>query len=212
LEADRDRARRNFELLEEFAERADDDAARKIVLRFLVSPVAILGEERVEAVEIVRNELVEENGRIVARPTGETETIPCGLVLRSVGYQGVSLPGVPFDEGRGVIPNTGGRVDGAERTYAAGWIKRGPSGVIGTNKKDATETVDLLLDDARAGRLSVEATESLETLLDRKGVRYVEYAGWQAIDAAERAAGEPRGRPRVKLVAWEELLRAGRPI
>jgi len=119
---------------------------------------------------------------------------------------------VPFDEGRGVIPNTGGRVDGAERTYAAGWIKRGPSGVIGTNKKDATETVDLLLDDARAGRLSVEATESLETLLDRKGVRYVEYAGWQAIDAAERAAGEPRGRPRVKLVAWEELLRAGRPI
>ena len=212
LEADRDRARRNFELLEEFAERADDDAARKIVLRFLVSPVAILGEERVEAVEIVRNELVEENGRIVARPTGETETIPCGLVLRSVGYQGVPLPGVPFDESRGVIPNTGGRVDGAERTYAAGWIKRGPSGVIGTNKKDATETVDLLLDDARTGRLSVEATESLETVLGRKGVHYVEYAGWQAIDAAERAAGEPRGRPRVKLVAWEELLRAGRPI
>jgi ferredoxin/flavodoxin---NADP+ reductase len=214
LEADRDRARRNFELLEEFAERADDDAPRKIVLRFLVSPVAILGDERVEAVEVVRNELVEENGRIVARPTGETETIPCGLVLRSVGYQGVALPGVPFDERRGVIPNTGGRVDGAERTYAAGWIKRGPSGVIGTNKKDAAETVDLLLDDARAGRLSVEATESLEieSLLDRKGVHYVEYAGWQAIDAAERAAGEPHGRPRVKLVAWEELLRTGRPL
>ena len=133
-------------------------------------------------------------------------------MLRSVGYQGVALPGVPFDERRAVIPNTGGRVDGAERTYVAGWIKRGPSGVIGTNKKDATETVDLLLDDARASRLSVEATESLETLLDRKGVHYVEYTGWQAIDAAERAAGEPRGRPRVKLTAWEELLRAGRPI
>ena len=94
---------------------------------------------------------------------------------------------------------TGGRVEGAERTYVAGWIKRGPSGVIGTNKKDATETVELLLEDARAGRLSVESTESLEQLLDRKGVHYVEYAGWQAIDAAERAAGEPLGRPRVKL-------------
>src|SRR3954454_13068834 len=159
LEADRERAKRNFELLEEYAAREPEGKARRIVLRFLVSPVAILGEERVEAVEIVRNELVEENGRIVARPPGDRETIPCGLVLRSVGYQGVALPGVPFDERRGVIPNTGGRVDGAERTYAAGWIKRGPSGVIGTNKKDAAETVDLLLDDARAGRLSVEATE-----------------------------------------------------
>ena len=112
---------------------------------------------------------------------------------------------------RGTIPNDGGRVDGAERTYVAGWIKRGPSGVIGTNKKDATETVELLLEDARAGRLSVESTESLEELLDRKGVRYVEYAGWQAIDTAERAAGEPRGRPRVKLTGWEALLQAGRP-
>jgi ferredoxin--NADP+ reductase len=211
LELDRDRARRNYELLQEYAAREPARKARRIVLRFLVSPVAIIGDERVEAIEIVHNELVEEAGRIVARPTGELETIPCGLVLRSVGYQGVALPGVPFDERRGVIPNTGGRIDGAERTYAAGWIKRGPSGVIGTNKKDATETVDLLLDDARAGRLSVEATDSLETLLDRKGVRYVEYAGWQAIDAAERAAGEQRGRPRVKLVAWEDLLRTGRP-
>jgi ferredoxin--NADP+ reductase len=211
LELDRDRARRNFELLREYAARESEGKRRRILLRFLVSPVAIIGDERVEAIEIVHNELVEEDGRIVARPTGELETIPCGLVLRSVGYQGVALPGVPFDERRGVVPNTAGRVDGAERTYAAGWIKRGPSGVIGTNKKDATETVDALLDDARAGRLSVEATESLETLLDRKGVHYIEYAGWQAIDAAERAAGEPRGRPRVKLTGWKGLLEAGRP-
>jgi ferredoxin--NADP+ reductase len=93
----------------------------------------------------------------------------------------------------------------------AGWIKRGPSGVIGTNKKDATETVELLLADARAGKLCVESTQSLEGLLDRKGVRYVEHDGWQAIDAAERAAGEPLGRPRVKLTDWEALLQAGRP-
>jgi len=212
LEADRDRAHRNFDLLQEYAAREPEGKPRKIVLRFLVSPVAILGEERVEAIEIVRNELVDEDGRIVARPTGETETIPCGLVLRSVGYQGVALPGVPFDERRAVIPNSGGRVEGAERTYAAGWIKRGPSGVIGTNKKDATETVELLLADAKDGKLkSGDSTQTLEALLDAKGAAYVEYAGWQAIDAAERAAGEPRGRPRVKLTGWEALLQAGRP-
>jgi ferredoxin/flavodoxin---NADP+ reductase len=159
----------------------------------------------------VRNELVEEDGRIVARPTGETETIPCGLVLRSVGYQGVALPGVPFDERRAVIPNTAGRVDRAARTYVAGWIKRGPSGVIGTNKKDATETVELLLADARDGQLERGSTQCLQDLLDAKGATYVEYAGWQAIDAAERAAGQPRGRPRVKLTGWEALLEAGRP-
>jgi ferredoxin/flavodoxin---NADP+ reductase len=210
LEADRDRARRNVELLREYAAREPEGKARRIVLRFLASPLAILGEERVEAVEVVRNELVAEDGRIVARPTGEIETIPCGLVLRSVGYQGVALPGVPFDERRGVIPNTGGRVEGAERTYAAGWIKRGPSGVIGTNKKDAAETVELLLADARAGALArVDSTRSLEALLDAKGASYVEYAGWQAIDAAERSAGTPLGRPRVKLTSWGELLERG---
>jgi ferredoxin--NADP+ reductase len=210
LEADRERARRNFELLKEFAAREPDGKPRRIVLRFLVSPVAILGEERVEAVEVVRNELVEEDGRLVARPTGELETIECGLVLRSVGYRGVPLPGVPFDERSGTIPNDRGRVAGAERTYVAGWIKRGPSGVIGTNKKDATETVELLLEDARAGGLGRPAGRTLEELLGDKGVHFVEYEGWQAIDAAERAAGEPRGRPRVKLTAWQKLLETGR--
>ncbi len=210
LEEDRERARRNYELLGEFAERPPAGRPRRIVLRFLVSPVAILGSERVEAVEVVRNELVEESGRLVARPTGETEVIPAGLVLRSVGYKGVPLPGVPFDERNGTIPNDRGRVEGAERTYVAGWIKRGPSGVIGTNKKDATETVELLLEDARAGRL-VGASNSLllDRLLEERGVRYVDYAGWQAIDAAERGAGGPLGRPRVKLTGWAELLEAG---
>jgi ferredoxin--NADP+ reductase len=217
LEEDRERARRNYDLLQEFAAHAPDGRPRRIVLRFLVSPLAILGDERVEAVEIVRNELVEDDGRLVARPTGETETIPAGLVLRSVGYKGVPLPGVPFDERTGTIPNDRGRVEGAERTYAAGWIKRGPSGVIGTNKKDATETVEQLLADARAGKLaSVESSlsrvEDLETLLEERGVNYVAYEGWQAIDAAERGAGEPLGRPRVKLTSWEQLLEAGRKI
>jgi ferredoxin/flavodoxin---NADP+ reductase len=213
LEADRERARRNFDLLQEYAARPPEDKPRRIVLRFLVSPLRILGEDRVEGVQIVRNELVEEDGRIVARPTGETEVIPAGLVLRSVGYKGVELPGVPFDERTGTMPNDRGRVQGAERTYAAGWIKRGPSGVIGTNKKDATETVELLLADARAGGLGVAGERTtLEALLDARGAEYVEYDGWQAIDAAERGAGEPLGRPRVKLTGWEKLLETGRKI
>jgi ferredoxin/flavodoxin---NADP+ reductase len=210
LEHDRERARRNFELLQEYAGHEPEGKPRRIVLRFKVSPVRILGEVKVEGVEIVRNELVEEDGRIVARPTGETEVIPAGLVLRSVGYKGVALPGVPFDERSGTIPNDRGRVLGAERTYAAGWIKRGPSGVIGTNKKDATETIELLLEDARAGKLVAPLSSDLAELLEAKGADFVEYEGWQAIDAAERTAGEPLGRPRVKLHSWEKLLETGR--
>jgi len=210
LEHDRERARRNVEILHEYAAREPDRKPRRIVLRFLASPLAILGNGRVEGIEIGRNELVEEEGRIVARPTGEMETLGCGLVLRSVGYRGVPLPGVPFDERAHVIPNEGSRVVGAERTYVAGWIKRGPSGVIGTNKKDATETVGLLLADAREGKLTGALGGSLVDLLEAKGVDFVDYEGWQAIDAAERAAGEPLGRPRVKLTAWERLLDTGR--
>ena len=211
LAADQQRAGRNLELLREYARRTPAGKPRRLVMRFLASPVSIVGDERVEGIEVVRNELVEENGRIVARPTGETEMIPCGLVLRSVGYKGVPLPGVPFDEQRGTMPNDTGRVQGAERTYCAGWIKRGPSGVIGTNKKDATETIELLLADARAGRLTRAGdTPVLERVLSERGVDFVEYAGWQAIDAAERSAGEPLGRPRVKLHTWDKLLHVGR--
>jgi ferredoxin/flavodoxin---NADP+ reductase len=212
LEEDRERARRNLDLLREYAPRAPEGKPRRVVLRFLTSPVAILGTDRVEAIEVVRNELVEENGRIVARPTGETEAIECGIVLRSVGYKGMPVAGVPFDEATGTIPNDRGRVLGAERTYAAGWIKRGPSGVIGTNKKDATETVEVLLADARGVALGGSRTGDLEALLEERGIAHVEYTGWQAIDAVERAAGEPLGRPRVKLGSWEQLLEAGKRI
>jgi ferredoxin--NADP+ reductase len=212
LAADQQRAGRNLELLREYAQRTPEGKPRRLVLRFLSSPVAIVGDERVEGIEVVRNELVEENGRIVARPTGETEVIPCGLVLLSVGYKGVPLPGVPFDERRGTMPNEVGRVQGAERTYCAGWIKRGPSGVIGTNKKDATETIEALLADGRAGRLARASNGLLlEDVLTERGADFVEYAGWQAIDGAERAAGAPLGRPRVKLLGWEELLESARP-
>ena len=212
LEHDRERARRNVELLREFASREPKGLPRRLVLRFLVSPVEIVGDARVEALEVVRNRLVSEDGRLVARPTDVRETIPCGLVLRSVGYKGVELPGVPFDADAGVMPNEGGRVLGAARTYCAGWIKRGPSGVIGTNKKDATETVDALLEDARAGKLTAPNDADLRALLEERGTAFVDHEGWRAIDAAERAAGEPLGRPRVKLTGWSELLETGRAV
>jgi ferredoxin/flavodoxin---NADP+ reductase len=212
-------ARRNMEILRAFAEREPVGHPRAVRLRFCVSPVAIHGDERVEAVEIVRNRLVaDEAGRISAVATDEHETIPCGVVFRSVGYLGVPLVELPFDERRGTIPNDGGRVLGADGeplpgTYVAGWIKRGPTGVIGTNKKDATETVALLLEDARAGRLPVPERADPAApaeLLAERGVGFVSYAGWEAIDAVERAAGEPHGRPRIKLASWEELLDAAR--
>ena len=208
LEAAPPTVKRNVEHLRSYAARAPEGKPRAIRLRFLRSPVAILGEERVEGIELVRNELVE--GR--AKPTEDREVIECGIVFRSVGYRGIPLPGVPFDEGSCTVPNDGGRVhdaDGAvvRGAYCAGWIKRGPTGVIGTNKKDATETIALLLEDARGERLGRgEPAAAMDALLEERGVAVVTQTGWQAIDAAERAAGEPQGRPRVKLAEWDALL------
>jgi ferredoxin--NADP+ reductase len=203
-------AERNVSVLQELAAREPEGKPRRVVFRFFKSPVAFLGEERVEGIELVRNEL-DENDRAVA--TDVHETLACGLVFRSVGYLGVELPGVPFDARSGTIPNEGGRV--APGVYCAGWIKRGPSGVIGTNKKDATETVELLLEDAAAGRLEPKPDASaaaVDALLAERGIQVVEYDGWMAIDEAERAAGEKSGRPRVKLCTWDDLLDAAQRV
>jgi ferredoxin--NADP+ reductase len=201
-------AERNLAVLRDFAARTPQEMStrkrRRVVFKFFSSPVAILGDERVEGIELVRN-VLDENERAVA--TEETETLECGLVFRSVGYRGVELPGVAFDDRSGTIANESGRV--GDGVYCAGWIKRGPTGVIGTNKKDATETVELLLADVASGQLQPKAGTSaaaVDALLAERGVRVVEYAGWTAIDEAERAAGEPTGRPRVKLCSWDELL------
>jgi ferredoxin/flavodoxin---NADP+ reductase len=209
-------ATRNMEVLRAFASREPSGKPRRIVLRFLVSPVAIVGDGRVDGVEIVQNELVAEGGRISARATGRRETIPAGIVFRSVGYRGVALPGLPFDEARGTLLNEGGRVlDENDQpiagVYCAGWIKRGPTGVIGTNKKDATETVQLLLEDAAAGKLEgAPGPRDLVDVLAERGGDPVLYAGWEEIDRVEKTAGEPHGRPRVKLHSWDSLLAAAR--
>ncbi len=207
---------RNVEILHELAGRERTGKARAARLRFRVSPVAILGEDRVEGIEIVRNRLEpDDRGRIRAVATDDHEVIPCGIVFRSVGYHGVALPGVPFDESAGTMPNRDGRVLDAKGEpipglYCAGWIKRGPTGVIGTNKKDATETVDLVLGDVRAGVLPEPSSGGIDGLLAERGIEVVTSAGWEAIDAVERARGEEQGRPRVKLCTWGELLAASR--
>jgi ferredoxin--NADP+ reductase len=212
-------ARRNLEVLREFAEREPAGKPRAVRIRFCVSPFAIRGEDRVEAVDIVRNRLeTDERGRVRAAPTDQRETIPAGLVFRSVGYHGVPIAELPFDEAGGTMPHGAGRVLAPEGhplpgVYCAGWIKRGPTGVIGTNKKDATETIERLLEDAEAGVLPTPERPDQDApfeLLAERGVDAVTYAGWQALDAAEREAGEPRGKPRVKLLTWEDLLAAAR--
>src|SRR6478609_815229 len=205
----------NVETLREFSQRTPEGKHQRIVLRFLASPIEIKGDGKVESIVIGRNELVEENGALRAKDTGEREELECGLVLRSVGYTGIPIEGVPFDQKRGLILNEGGRVldshDAGHKVghYTAGWIKRGPSGVIGTNKKDALETVQHLLADVEAGILLEPADPSpsaVEDLLAERGVRYVSFEDWQAIDQAEVGRGEPHGRPRVKFVRVEEML------
>ena len=202
--------KRNVEHLRAYAAREPAGKPRAIRLQFFTSPVAILGDHKVEAIEVVRNELVD--GRAV--PTDERETLDCGIVFRSVGYRGLPIEGVPFDESSCTVPNDGGRVLGADGAplpgvYCAGWIKRGPTGVIGTNKKDATETVERLVEDAREGRIGHGADAGVvDALLADRGVRVVSQEGWEAIDLSERSAGEPHGRPRVKLAEWDALLAA----
>jgi ferredoxin--NADP+ reductase len=213
-------ARRNVDMLRGFAAREPTGKPVSLRLRFFYSPVAILGDAKVEAIELVRNRLEDRDGALVAVPTDEHETLSCGLVFRSVGYRGVPLPDLPFEERRGTIRNEGGRVvgEGGEPVagvYCAGWIKRGPTGIIGTNKKDATESVALLLEDVREGRIThaPEVTaDAVDSLLESRGVRPVLYAGWVGIDEVERAAGEKLGRPRVKLRTWDELLEAAERV
>lgn len=201
-------------LLRELAERPATGAGRRIVLRFRAAPEAVLGEAAVTGVRLAHNDLVDDGGRTVARPNGRTEDVSAGLVLRAVGYRGTAVPGLPFDEDRGVLPHRDGRVvdptTGAAvaGTYAAGWIKRGPSGVIGTNRWCAESTVETLLADYAAGRLEVPAhgDDGFADLLADRCPNVVGLDGWKAIDAHERESGRSAGRPRRKLVDVRDML------
>jgi ferredoxin--NADP+ reductase len=212
LEAAGKTVRNNIKVLRGYAQTTPKNAKRRIVFRFRTSPIEIKGDGRVESIVLGRNELVEENGRIVAKDTGEREEVAAQLVVRAVGYRGVPTPGLPFDERSGTIPHTDGRIEGSRNEYVVGWIKRGPTGVIGSNKKDSQETVDTLLADLRRAALPDRAEDHSDALakwLVERQPKLVTDDHWKLINDYEKTAGEPHGRPRVKLTSVAELLRIG---
>jgi ferredoxin--NADP+ reductase len=196
--------KQNVKVLRGYAEREPRGAKRRIVFRFHTSPIEIKGDGAVSSIVLGRNELVDDGGRLVAKDTGAREDLPAQLVVRAVGYRGVPTPGLPFDERSGTIPHTDGRIEGSRNEYVVGWIKRGPSGVIGSNKKDSAATVDTLVADLGEPR----SDDAVEWLLSRQP-KLVTDDHWQLIDAHERGTGEPHGRPRVKLTSVADLLRIG---
>jgi ferredoxin--NADP+ reductase len=212
--------RAKVEILQGFASRPPAGKPRRMTLRFLLSPVEILGraEGRVTGLRLERNVLERDAaGRLTARGTGAFETLPVGLVFRSVGYKGLPLPGLPFDERAGTVPHVKGRVtdpaggDAFAGRYVSGWIKRGPSGVIGNNKACSVETVNTLLADLAAGALPrAERPEAaaFETLVRERQPRAVTFADWRRLDALEVERGRSQDRPRVKYTSVEAMLSA----
>src|SRR4051812_1889537 len=208
LDADKTR-RRNVEILQEYAARPRTGKPITVRFRFLSSPVELLGDDagHLRAVRIENNAVVARgDGTLAARGTGTFEELPAQLVFRSIGYTGRPVAGISFDEQRGLIRNEGGRVTDPDGThhrgeYVAGWIKRGPSGVIGTNKKDAQAPVNRILEAAAAGRLNEPVADDIDAMVAQHCRQVVTWDGWKAIDAMETAAGAASdpGRPRVKL-------------
>ncbi|MFC9359318.1 FAD-dependent oxidoreductase [Rhodococcus sp. NPDC057014] len=205
------------QIADELALQPASGAMRRIVLRYLSSPAEILGDDRVRGIRLRRNEMhAEGNDRSAIRSTKVTDVLECGLVVRSVGYRGHPVPRLPFDIERGIIPNRNGQVvepgTGEVRVgvYVAGWIKRGPSGVIGTNKQCSIETVERILDDHANGRLTPPAgdSRSLLDLVRKRSPEAIDYEGWQRIDKVEQTAGQPAGRPRVKIVDVNGMVEA----
>ena len=210
LEAASKTVKLNVKVMRGYAAQEPRGAKRRIVFRFQTSPIELKGSGRVESIVLGRNELVGDGGRVVAKDTGVREELPAQLVVRAVGYRGVPTPGLPFDERSGTIPHLEGRIAGSANEYVVGWIKRGPSGVIGSNKKDSADTVSTLLTDLEGRALSEFADghsdELVEWLLSRQPTLVTD-DHWKLIDDHERSAGAPHGRPRVKLTSVAELLR-----
>ncbi|HEX7927624.1 MAG TPA: NADP oxidoreductase, partial [bacterium] len=214
--ADEPTYKRNVEILNAQLPKGDGSQGRKIRARFFVSPVEILGKDKVEGIRLEVNKLVaDDKGNVKAVGTGQFEEVKVQMVFRSIGYKGVAMKGMPFDEKAGTIPNTGGRVltkaggDVLPRVYVAGWIKRGPSGVVGTNKPDAIATVSLMLQDAAAlGGTAVKDPEALLGGLKSRGVKAVTFTDWKKLDGLEVANGKPKGKPREKFTSVEDMLAA----
>lgn len=199
---------KKVEVLKEFSQRAPAGKPKKLSIRFLESPVEILADDkgRVRALKLVRNRLVEKDGKVVCEPTGEYEELPVQMVFRSVGYLGVALPGLPFNARSGTVPSDCGKVAELTGVYVAGWIKRGPSGVIGTNKPCAKETVEKMKQDVESGAVNQPASEDLTAFLKGKGVRIVSFQDWERLNKDEVARGQALGRPRLKYTRIPDMI------
>lgn len=205
---------KNVEMLKRYAEQPTSSKPKRIVMRFLVSPAELFGADRLEAVRIVKNELHRSaDGSLRPKATDKAETLAnVGLIFRSIGYMGVPLPGVPFDAKGGIIPNKEGRVtDPATQQplvgeYAVGWIKRGPSGIIGTNRPDSVDTVNKMIEDLSALPTLNTSRDQVESLLQQRQPNYVTYADWQALDQVEVERGKALGRPRLKFSRVDEMI------
>jgi len=209
-------AQKNLEFLQNVARRPTTDAPRRVRLKFLCSPVELLPKEgRSGTVKVEHNRLVtRDGGRLSAEGTGQFEELPSDLIFRSIGYRGTALPNLPFDEGWGVICNDQGRVTECRggppipRLFTAGWIKRGPIGLIGTNKTDAKETVEQMLAEAKSLTPSHSGSDAIARLLSERGVRTVSFADWRVLDELELANGQRRGKVREKFCTAEAMLDA----
>jgi ferredoxin--NADP+ reductase len=200
-----------YQILTEFAARPSGGKRRRLFLHFLKSPAELAGDGRLERVILERNRLTGEPGDQRSRGTGVKETLECGILFRSVGYRGVPIAGVPFRDDWAIIPNEGGRVTDGEITvpglYVAGWIKRGPSGIIGTNKPCSIATVsNLLADLPTLPPCPRRDRKDVLDYLSGKGIKVVDYESWRKIDAAEMARGKEVGKPREKFVTVDEML------
>ncbi|NJP07236.1 MAG: FAD-dependent oxidoreductase [Chloroflexaceae bacterium] len=215
--ADNKMAARNVETMRSYTERISTPGNRRICMRFLVSPVELIGANgRVAAVKIEKNALYpSDDGSLRSRGTGVFEIIEAGLVLRSVGYQGVPLKDVPFDTRKYIVSNQSGRVTDPESgkvvagQYTVGWIKRGPSGVIGTNKADAVDTVKAMIEDLPQLSGIDDANRDpalIQRLIAERKPDHVSYQDWQLLDTYEIKTGEPQGRPRVKVTRVPDML------
>ena len=198
--------RRAFHALARVAEPPGTPAERIIEINFFRSPLELFGGERVEGVEVGLNCLAHRDGVSMARSTGEKERVACGLVIQCIGYRGLAMSGVPFDNGRGIVPNHSGRIDGMRGAYVAGWLKHGPRGLIGNNRKESADTVKSLIGDLGNLPQPVVGPEDVHRGWVQRGVRLTSFDDWLAIDQKEIALGREGGKPREKFVRVEDML------
>ena len=217
----KNRAEQNkVKLIQDIAASEPNGKSRKLTIRFLQSPTELVGDDdgRIVKMRLEKNELyTTDAGKLRPRATEQTEELAVGLVFRSIGYQGVPLPGVPFNESRGVVPNQKGRILNPEKKeplsglYTSGWIKRGPTGVIGTNRPDARKTVGCMLEDLALGSIlapKLPSVEAAKAMIQSKQPRYISYEDWLRVNELEVEKGDAQGRPRVKFTSVEEIMEA----